>query len=290
MRFRIVCALLAIVAVAAPAADTSARITGITAAAAADGSAVVVTFAVSDPGRGLLLFWGMAPMATAEDLLGAAATASLDAGTVRYVVPVPPGTAWWFAVLDAELYKVGGAPLVPGENATIAGVSSEGAAIAVAPRRASPLPALQLDRAIDTGRAVDALLPDIPAERAVAPATALAIAGLLEEAGPPAPPVLKVQVLGPESADEGGDPVLRAAAQSLAGGEWTQAVKRLQDYLSMRRTPELKARARFYLGLAYWFLDRPREAFFEFLGCEDELPRESRPWQEACLAELAARD
>jgi len=291
MRFKIVCALLAVVAVAAPAADTPARITGIAAAAATDGSAVIVTFVVSDARRDLLLFWGTAPMATAEDLLGVAATAHLDAGTVRYVVPVPPRTAWWFAVLDAELYKVGGAPLVPGENATIDGASADGAVAAAAPRRASPLPALQLDRAIDTGRAVDASLPDIPPERVVSPATALAIAGLLQEAGPPARPVLKVQVLGPESAAEGGDPVLRAAAvDALAGGQWAQAEKRLKDYLSIRRTPELKARARFYLGQAYWFQDLPREAFFEFLGCEDELPRESRAWQEACLSELAARD
>ncbi len=280
--------MLAIAAVAASAADTPARITDIAAVAAADGSAVVVTFAASDPQRGLLLFWGTAPMTTAEDLLGAAATASLDAGTVRYAVPAPPGTTWWFAVLDAELYKVGSAPLVPGENATIAGVSVDGTAAAAAPRRASPLPALQLDRAIDTGRAVDASLPEVPPERAVSPATALAIAGLLQEAGPTAPPVLKVQVLGPESAAEGGDPVLRAAAvDALASGEWAQAEKRLKDYLNINRTPELRARARFYLGQVYWFQDLPREAFFEFLGCEDELPRESRAWQEACLARLA---
>jgi hypothetical protein len=282
--------MLAVAAVAASAADTPARITGIAATEAADGSAIVVTFAVSDPLRGLLLFWGTAPMATAEDLLGAAATASLDAGTVRYAVPVPPGTTWWFAVLDAELYKLGGAPLVPGENATVAGASAEGTGVAAAPRRTAPLQALQLDRAIDTGRAVDTSLPDIPPERVVSPATALAIAGLLQEAGPTVRPVLKVQVLGPESATEGGDPGLRAAAESLASGEWALAGKRLKDYLSIRRTLELKARARFYLGQAYWFQDQPREAFFEFLGCEDELPRESRAWQEACLSELAARD
>jgi hypothetical protein len=288
MRFWIVSALIALVAVAAPAADTPARITGIAAAPAVDGSAVVVTFVVSDARRDLLLFWGTAPMATAEDLLGVAATAYLDAGTLRYVVPVPPDMAWWFAVLDAELYKVGGAPLVPGENATIAGAGADSVVVEAALRRASPLPALQLDRAFDTGRAVDASLPGVPPERAVSPATALAIADLLQEAGPPARPVLKVQVLGPESAAEGGDPVLRAAAvDALARGDWVQAEKRLKDYLSMNRTPQLKARARFYLGQAYWFQDRPRDAFFEFLGCEDALPRESRAWQEVCLARLA---
>jgi TolA-binding protein len=122
----------------------------------------------------------------------------------------------------------------------------------------------------------------------VSPATARAIAELLRAAGSPPRPILKVQVLDDEAA--GGDPSLRAvAAGTLAKGDWSGAEKKLKDYLSIRRTPELRALARFYLGQAYWFQGRPREAFFEFLGCEDALPRESRAWQDACLGELAAR-
>jgi TolA-binding protein len=99
---------------------------------------------------------------------------------------------------------------------------------------------------------------------------------------------MKVQVLSADVA--GGDPVLRSlAAGTLAGGDWLGAEKKLKDYLSLRRTPEIKALARFYLGQAYWFQGRLRDAFFEFLGCEDVLPRESRAWQDACLGELAAR-
>jgi hypothetical protein len=290
MRSILVGTLLLAIAASAPAADTPARITGIAAAAAVDGSAIVVTFAVSDARRDLLLFWGTAPMGTAEDLLGAA-VAHLDAGTARYAVPVVPGAAWWFAVLDAELYKVGGAPLAPGGNTTVAGVRAPGDAAATAPRRGAPLPALQLDRAIDTGREVGATnVPALPPTREVSPATARAIAVLMQEAGAVTPPVLKVQVLAPEADVDSGDAVLRAAAQLLALGEWAQAEKRLKDYLSIRRTGEPLARARFYLGQAYWFQDQPREAFFEFLLCGNELPRESSAWQQTCLAVLADRD
>ena len=173
--------------------------------------------------------------------------------------------------------------------ALLIAVTAVAAAAAAAPR-VGPLPSLQLDRAIDTGRAVDAAgSPDIPPAREVSPATARAIAVLLQEAGPVARPVLKVQVLGPEAGDTD-DPILHAAAQSLAHGEWAQAEKSLKDYLGIPRTPDLAARARFYLGLAYWFQDRPRDAFFEFLMCEDELPRQSRAWQEDCLTALTARD
>jgi len=286
MRSILVCTLFLAVAASAPAADTPARITGIAAAAAVDGSAIVVTFAVSDARRDLLLFWGTAPMNAAEDLLGAA-VAHLDAGTTRYAVPVVPGASLWFAVLDAELYKVGGAPLAPGGNTTVAGVRAPGGVAAIASRRAAPLPSLQLDRAIDTGREVGATnLPALPPMRDVSPATALAIAVLMQEAGTVAPPVLKVQVLAPEADVDSVDAVLRDAANVLAQGEWAQAEKRLKDYLSIRRADEPLARARFYLGQAYWFQDRPREAFFEFLLCGNELPRESSAWQQTCLARL----
>jgi hypothetical protein len=271
----------------------AARITGIAAAAGADGLSIEVTFVSSNPRRDLLLFWGVAPMSIAEDLLHAAATAQLDAGTTRYAVHALPGTSWWFAVLDAGLYKVGGVPLVPGENATTRGVRLADAAAALPaaalPSRSQPLPSLQLGVEVGTGRQIErGGLPEVPAQRTVSPATELAIAELLHAAGPAARPVLKVQVLGGSVA--GSDPVLQGvAAGPLASGDWAAAEKRLKDYLSIRRTPELRAVARFYLGQAYWFLGRPRDAFFEFLGCEEVLPRESRAWQDACLGELAAR-
>jgi len=305
MRLRTFPLLLALAAasaaaqVAGPAASEltgeeqlAARITGIT-AAAADGSAIEVTFVSSDPRRELLVFWGAAPMSTAEDLLRSTARAQLAAGTVRCAVPVTPGTDWWFAVLDAGLYKVGGVPLVPGENVTLRGVRVPVAAhnqqTAASPSRTQPLPSLQLGVAVGTGRSIETGgLPEVPSERDVSPATALAIAKLLRAAGPAPRPILKVQILGKDVA--GSDPVLQSVAtDTLARGDWLGAEKKLKDYLSIRRTPEIKALARFYLGQAYWFQGRLRDAFFEFLGCEDVLPRESRAWQDACLGELAAR-
>jgi hypothetical protein len=273
--------------------ELAAHITGIAADAAADGSAIEVTFVSSDSRRDLLVFWGAAPMSTAEDLLRSTAKAQLDAGTVRYAVPVLPGTDWWFAVLDAGLYKVGGVPLVPGENVTLRGVRVPVAAhnqqTAASPSRTQPLPSLQLGVAVGTGRSIETGgLPEVPSERDVSPATALAIAKLLRAAGPAPRPILKVQILGKDVA--GSDPVLQSVAtDTLARGDWLGAEKKLKDYLSIRRTPEIKALARFYLGQAYWFQGRLRDAFFEFLGCEDVLPRESRAWQDACLGELAAR-
>lgn len=305
---RAIACLLAIAAVAACAAaqtaatgssspvgerELAARITGIAAVPAADGSSIDVTFVSSDPRRDLLLFWGTSPLRSAEDLLRAAATTQLDAGTTRYTVHVLPGSDWWFAVLDAGLYKVGGAPIATGENATARGVSVASAAESVstagASSRGEPLPSLQLGVEVGTGRRIEtAGATELPAERAVSPTTERSIAELLRAAGPASRPILKAQPLAGALAESDG--ALRdIAAGPLAGGDWAAAERKLKDYLSIRRTPELKAVARFYLGQAYWFQGRPRDAFFEFLGCEDVLPRESRAWQDACLGELATR-
>ena len=167
MRLRTVCLLMLAAAAFAAAqaagppgsaasleSGSGARITRIAAAAASDGSAIEVTFVSSDPRRELLVFWGTAPMTAPEDLLRSTARAQLGAGTVRYAVPVTPGTDWWFAVLDARLYAAGGAPLVPGENATTRGVRMPAAAAeatAGAPHRGQPLPSLQLPVSVETG-------------------------------------------------------------------------------------------------------------------------------------------
>jgi TolA-binding protein len=156
------------------------------------------------------------------------------------------------------------------------------------PRSSQPLPSLRLGVSIGSGLEMDpGSLPEAPAERDVSPATARAIAELLRAAGSDPRPILKVQVLTGKATD--GDQVLQGVATgTLAAGDWAGAERKLKDYLSRGRTHELAAAARFYLGQAYWFLGRPRDAFFEFLLCEDDLPREARAWQDACLTELAA--
>jgi TolA-binding protein len=167
-------------------------------------------------------------------------------------------------------------------------VAASAAAQSGEPRSSQPLPSLRLGVSVGSGLEMDpGSLPEAPAERDVSPLTARAIADLLRAAGSDPRPILKVQMLTGTAA--GDDQALQGVAtDSLAAGDWAGAERKLKDYLSRGRTKKLEAAARFYLGQAYWFLGRPREAFFEFLLCEDNLPREARAWQDACLTELAA--
>ena len=118
---------------AAPEEELAARISGIKAAISPAGDGVDITFTASSPARDLLLFWGTSPLLTAEDLLSSTSTTQLDPGTTRYFLPVFPGVDYWFAVLDAGLYKIGKTALVSGVNTTTAPVQIPVAAGKTAP-------------------------------------------------------------------------------------------------------------------------------------------------------------
>ncbi len=97
---------------AAPEEELAARISGIKARVSSVGDGVDVTFTSSSPARNLLLFWGTAPLSKPDDLLTSTAVTQLDPGTTSYFLPVFPGVDYWFAVMDAGLYRIGQATLV----------------------------------------------------------------------------------------------------------------------------------------------------------------------------------
>ncbi|UCF98755.1 MAG: hypothetical protein JSV89_04275 [Spirochaetaceae bacterium] len=92
------------------------QITGIRAVVVED--SVQVSFQSSNSNNPLLLFRGSFPMRSTEDLLEAIAPLQLEAGTTRFVDFPIPGVETYYAVIDAELFKLGKQQLVAGENTT----------------------------------------------------------------------------------------------------------------------------------------------------------------------------
>ncbi len=143
---------------------TDAHVTGIRAGLSADGLGAEVSFRTSDGRRDLLLFWGTSRPARPEDLLGSTSRLTIDAGQARFTVPVLAGVDYYFAVLDAEAWKLGRARLAVGENVTAdpfqvpVGPGTTGFVTAPV-LRPFPLPALDLGIGVQTGAVLDAAVP-----------------------------------------------------------------------------------------------------------------------------------
>jgi TolA-binding protein len=80
---------------------------------------------------------------------------------------------------------------------------------------------------------------------------------------------------------------LRSIVQDLfLQKNWDSCRNALISYLNLPRSSASEARARFYLGQCYYFLEQPRESLFEFLSAQDMYPAESAEWIQASLKAL----
>ena len=100
----------------APAEGTqAARITGLVAEVAGD--AVRLRFQSSRGDRELLLFRGLEAMRSGEQLTSS--PLSLEAGTNRYEDFPIPGLDYYYALVDAGLFRLGKPELIAGQNSTL---------------------------------------------------------------------------------------------------------------------------------------------------------------------------
>jgi len=281
-----------------PEEALAARVTGIRAAASPSGDGVEVTFTSSSPARDLLLFWGTAALTSANDLLRSASATELDPGTTRYLQPALPGIDYWFAVMDAGLYKLGQAVVTPGVNATTVPVRipinpSRVSSVPTGPgRRLSPLPSLALSLGASGGDlSGDSGIVQTPAERQLSASATRTVALLLQ--GIAKPPVAEPspEIFPSDISPVPGTEVSRLqqiVTGPFSAGDMAGAQKLLDDFLAMRRAPDVEAHARFYLGQTLYFLGRTRDALMEFLIAEDFYFQGVQPWKDACFRRLEA--
>jgi hypothetical protein len=287
-------------ATSAPEEKLAAVITGITAAPTGGGDGIAITFSTSSPGRDLLLFWGTAPLSVPEDLVKSTSTVALDAGTTRYVLAALPGVDYWFAVLDTGLYKLGQAPLTKGANVTAQPVQlpvGSGKISLRSPgmaRREFPLPSLSLGFGVQSGALLpESEVPDLPPVRKVTADAEKAIAQLLSEISPVESVQPSQQLLRSDMTPTPSGEIARLqeiVRGPFLGGDMATAQKKLGDFLSLPRSADIEARARFYLGQVYFIQGRDRDALLEFLAAEDFFYQESEPWIDACFEKLEKID
>lgn len=272
---------------AVPVAGVTARV---------EGDAVRIGY-VADASLGrLVLYRGTAPFMDAQALLSATIAAVLPAGSSDYVDYPIPGIEYYYALVPERELLGGRLGVEPGRNATQspvlipAGLYRVGLPSSTSYARSAPLPFLVLTRRVTDA---DPLIREdlAPQVRPVSAATEKAIASLVASAGlapsfsRPAITIFPEDLKTSPSSDFS---LYTISAGSLARGNYEQAARELNLYLSLPRSPAATARARFYRGQALAMTGAWREAFFELLRAEDSHYLAVQPWLDYVLFKLSS--
>jgi len=98
------------------------------------------------------------------------------------------------------------------------------------------------------------------------------------------PRVFSIDLVAPLSGEDSA--LFQIVMEYFLEFEWETTRINLQHYLSLPRTREVEARARFYLGQSLYYTGLYREALMEFLTFRSLYPDEAKVWIEAILTAM----
>ena len=272
-------------------------ITNISAASSTD--EIVITFDSSRPDRDLIMYRSNRPIVEYSDLFDTISWV-LELNIEKYSDMPPAGIGYYYAVLDAELVKIGDINLLSGENSTKYAVklpiTSENQLTTIERTqqlRARPLPFLVLQTEIESGNLLKTPPVNIPEIQELSPAASKAVAELLSDFAPEEKLEMTVQLLEVDRANNqtGEEYILNNILKEvLLANNYHTAISSLLDFLSIHRTEELEIRAHFYLAQAYYFSRQYKKAVLEFLMAKETYLKEVTVWIDACLAKIIEED
>lgn len=161
----------------------------------------------------------------------------------------------------------------------------------VAAGRGVPLPFLQLQSQLASGRRLGDPRILIPERSQLRPEAEAAVESLLTRLEPqrraePGVTILQDDRLPePEGAEYTLRTILDGPFRRMA---WESALEQIRNYLTLPLTPELEARAHFYRAQAYYFLGERQRAVLEFLLARDLYYVEVEAWLERILGDGGA--
>jgi hypothetical protein len=277
---------------AAPEAEPQARpaepgIFGIE--AKVEGEGVIVSYRLSNGNKTTILYRSVQPLRTAADLLRAVIVQS-EARPPFTDYPVPGIPCYYAAVFEDDLIQ-GNVEIVPGRNATVqpveipAGGGRTGLPGPEGVIRSMPLPLISIYNAVPGSDSYSEIPNSVP----LGPEAAKAVGDIQKvQTAPPAlkkPRAFKRDLEPPAGGEES---LLRTIVQGpFVQQNWQTSQTELLQYLSLPRSKLSEARARFYLGQAYYFSGSDREALFEFLMVQSQYPEEANDWIRAVLERIA---
>jgi hypothetical protein len=247
-----------------------------------DGERAIITFDTENPEKNAVLYRSMQPVRQPLDLLNAVVVRS---GITSPFVDFPvPGFTWYYAVIYEEDISSGNMGIRPGINAAVTGVSISGDQTDEIPLRRIPLPMLALQNAVGEGIFLPEVIEQIPLS---ARAENILRNTLVTEKVPPVlkiPRVFVVDLQYPSSGEESA--LFQIVNEYFCFLDWEGARVNLQYYLSLPRSRDAEARARFYLGQTLYYTGNYREALLEFLSIRSLHPLEANNWIDAILSAM----
>jgi len=254
----------------------------------ADGESVVIAYRTPEPRRNAVLYRSMQPVRQPLDLLNAVIVQS---AFVSPFVDFPaPGIPWYYAVIYEDEILTGDMTIIPGYNATTYPTVIYGGGQAAKPSlRSIPLPLLTLDSVMPPDGGAGGFLSGEIRNIPLSAASENMLKNSIRYANKPplvlkSPRVFVADLQPPSSGEESA--LAQIVDEYFEKFDWQGALISLQHYLSLPRSPDIEARARFYLGQTFYFTEKYREALLEFLSLKSFQPVEANLWIEAVLTAM----
>ncbi|MDR0389242.1 MAG: hypothetical protein LBH73_04170, partial [Spirochaetaceae bacterium] len=245
---------------------------------------VIIRFSIEGEGKTPVLYRSVHPIRNTQDLLSAVI---VQTGVRSPFTDYPVRDIdYYYAVILEENLAQGRVSIVPGRNATAQAVRLSAGAGDKEGLRSMPLPLVSTGNAVPRSQGLMETSPS----RALSAEAEQALSALLGKAGPV--PVQKRPRAFSRDLEEntsGAEYTLGVIVRDVFSKEqWEQARDELIQFLSLPRSPDLEYRAHFYLGQAWYFLNKYQEALFEFLLVRPYEDAEASEWIEAVLARISA--
>lgn len=251
--------------------------------------AVVISWETEPYDSNVVIYRSTQPFEGITALAQASIVAASEEAVQPYVDYPVPGVPYYYAVVPESAVRSGGVVFGYGENTNeipvevpgeYAGIPSTTARAAV---RDIPLPLLN---PLGTTQAPPAAFSAETEEIIAAFNASTARRNAPQEESLPrdVPYRFPEDTAGGSGGEEA---ALKGILDTYFEGEaWAELEAELSRFLSLRRTDEVAARARFYLGEAYYFMGDYSQALAEFLLTRDAYPAKAGEWIQKVLKRL----
>ncbi len=247
---------------------------------------VELSFKSSKADRYLIIYRSTHPIVKYKYLVQASLIATIPSSNVNYIDHPIPGISYYYAVMDSELAKSGRYLFNPGRNLTEysvivdQGVSS----LEIESRgtlRNQPLPYLELNSSIDTGKTLLNNSSELPVKYNLTFESTTAVNNILKniytnEKIELKPVILSQDIAISENSEE--YQLKRILESDFKNQNWSIAYDLISNLLRVQHSENIELKAHFYRGQILFFQNKYKKSFMEFILTGKDLKKETEPW------------